>query len=173
MRPTALVTGGSRGLGFEAARQLGSSLGYSLIIASRDRTLLDLAARTLANGGHEVTAHVLDQANPRSIAKFAGWVRKQNRPIDVLINCAGVLLESENAYTGDRASATSVLSADEKAVLETIEINTIGPWRLMRALAGLLARNARVVNVSSGMASISEMGPGYFGYRVSKAGSMC
>jgi NAD(P)-dependent dehydrogenase (short-subunit alcohol dehydrogenase family) len=169
MRPVALVTGGSRGLGFETASQLGR-LGYSLIIASRNRTLLDMAARTLANEGHEALCHVLDQANGRSVANFAAWARKQNRAIDAFINCAGVLLESENAYTGDRASATSVLHAEEKSVLETIEINAIGPWRLMRALAGLLARNGRVVNVSSGMGSISEMGPGYFGYRVSKAG---
>jgi NAD(P)-dependent dehydrogenase (short-subunit alcohol dehydrogenase family) len=168
-KPTALITGGSRGLGFETASQLGR-LGYRLIIASRDRTLLDLAARTLANEGHEVISHVLDQSSARSIASFAAWVRKHDRTIDALINCAGVLLESENAYTSDHANGTSVLRADEKAVLQTIEINTIGPWRLMRALAGFLARNARVVNVSSSMGAISAMGPGYFGYRASKAG---
>jgi NAD(P)-dependent dehydrogenase (short-subunit alcohol dehydrogenase family) len=165
----ALVTGGSRGLGFETAGQLGR-LGYALIIASRDGAQLTTAARTLSERGHEVSYHTLDQSSRRSVATFVAWVKKQKHAIDALVNCAGVLLESDNAHDSNRTNGTSVLNASETAVLQTIAINTIGPWRLVRALAGLLAQNARIVNVSSGMGAISEMGSGYFGYRVSKAG---
>jgi NAD(P)-dependent dehydrogenase (short-subunit alcohol dehydrogenase family) len=168
-KPTALVTGGSRGLGFETARQLGR-LGYSLIIASRDRGSLGQAVNALSEEGSECVPNVLDQSSARSVASFANWARKLNRSVDALVNCAGALLESGNAYAHDGANGTSVLGADEKAVLQTIETNAIGPWRLVRALADILAKDGRVVNVSSGMGSISEMGPGYFGYRASKAG---
>jgi NAD(P)-dependent dehydrogenase (short-subunit alcohol dehydrogenase family) len=48
-------------------------------------------------------------------------------------------------------------------------VNTIGPWRLCKAIAPLLTQNSRVVNVSSGMGALTDMGSGYFGYRASKA----
>jgi NAD(P)-dependent dehydrogenase (short-subunit alcohol dehydrogenase family) len=157
--PLAIVTGGSRGLGFETARQLGG-LGYRLVIAARDKQRLTEAAKTLKGHGFDVRMKVIDMASPRSISGFGEWAKSLGA-IDVLVNAAGILPE-------DRGAA-SVLAAADKAVSDTITVNALGPWRLTRLIAPLMAQNGRIVNVSSGMGGIAEMNGGYFGYRASKA----
>lgn len=157
--PLAIITGGSRGLGFETARQLGG-LGYRLVIAARDRKRLQAAAVSLAEHGFDVQQKVMDTGKARSIEAFGAWARSLG-PIDVLVNAAGILPES-----GDGAT---VLGADDRTVSDTIAVNAMGPWRLCRVIVPLLAENARIVNVSSGMGGLAEMGSGYFGYRASKA----
>ncbi len=162
--PLAIITGGSRGLGLETARQLGG-LGYRLVIAARDKKRLATAASSLKEHGYDVRPRVVDMASARSIAAFGKWAAALG-PVDVLVNAAGILPETSGAYSGKGAT---VLGAGDKEVVETITVNTIGPWRLVKVIAPLLAQNARVVNVSSGMGAFSEMGSGYFGYRASKA----
>jgi len=162
--PLAIVTGGSRGLGFETARQLGG-LGYRLVIAAKDEKRLAASAKSLKEHGYDVHPKILNLASARSIASFGAWVKPLG-PVDVLVNAAGILPETSGAYSGKGAT---VLGAGDKEVIDTISVNTVGPWRLAKAIAPLLAQNARVVNVSSGMGALSEMGSGYFGYRASKA----
>lgn len=169
--PLALITGGSGGLGFETARQLGR-LGYRIFIASRTQARLEKAALALRAEGCLVTAHAFDMQDTASIQALVEEVKKKEVPIDVLINCAGVMYEAGKGrdVQTDIGSTASVLRSDEKNVTDTIAINMIGTWNVTRALAPHLARGARIVNVSSSMASLGEMGPGYYGYRASKAG---
>jgi NAD(P)-dependent dehydrogenase (short-subunit alcohol dehydrogenase family) len=162
--PLAIVTGGSRGLGFETARQLGR-LGFRLVIVSKNKRRLDAAAKALKAQGYDVTAKTADMASPPSIATFGKWVAKLD-PVTVLVNAAGILPESRNAYSGKGAT---VLGAGDKEVSQTLAVNALGPWRLSKTIAPLLADNGRIVNVSSGMGGLTEMGSGYFGYRASKA----
>ncbi|MBC8036861.1 MAG: SDR family NAD(P)-dependent oxidoreductase [Rhizobiales bacterium] len=162
--PLAIVTGGSRGLGLETARQLGG-LGYRLVIAAKDKKRLDAAAAALKGHGFDVHPKTVDMASARSIAAFGAWAKALG-PVDVLVNAAGILPETSGAYSGKGAT---VLGAGEKEVVDTITVNTLGPWRMVKVVAPLLAQNGRVVNVSSGMGAFAEMGSGYFGYRASKA----
>jgi NAD(P)-dependent dehydrogenase (short-subunit alcohol dehydrogenase family) len=99
--------------------------------------------------------------SPRSIAAFAKWAKGLG-PIDVLVNAAGILPESSPGKSDDAAL--------DKAVADTLNVNTLGPWRLTQAMAPYIAANGRIVNVSSGMGALTDMGTGYFGYRASKAG---
>ncbi len=156
--PLAVVTGGSRGLGFETARQLGI-LGYRLAIGAKDKKRLADAAQTLKEHGYDVHSKVVDMGSARSIAAFGSWAGTLG-PIDVLVNAAGILPEH---------AADGVLGTDDQLVTSILSINTIGPWRLCKAIAPQLAPDARIVNVSSGMGGIAEMGTGFFGYRASKA----
>lgn len=169
--PLALVTGGSRGLGYETARQLGR-LGYRLFIASRTKSSLDTAAQSLRADGYLVTAHAFDMQDAASIQALVDAVKEKEASIDVLINCAGVMYEAGTGsdLKAEIGSTASVLRSPERNVTDTIAINMIGTWSVTRALAPYLARGARIVNVSSSMASLGEMGPGYYGYRASKAG---
>lgn len=169
--PLALITGGSGGLGYETARQLGR-LGYRLFIASRTASKLEQAAQSLRADGCLVTTHAFDMQEQASIQSLVEEVKKKEVPIDVLINCAGVMYEAGNGedLQTEYGSTASVLRSAEKNVTDTIAINMIGTWSVTRALAPHLARGARIVNVSSSMASLGEMGPGYYGYRASKAG---
>ncbi len=162
--PLAIVTGGSRGLGFETARQLGG-LDYRLVIASKDNRRLAAAAKALRAQGCDAVAKTLDMASPGSIAAFGKWAAKLG-PVAVLVNAAGILPETSGAYSGKGAT---VLGAGDKEVSETLAVNTLGPWRLCKVVVPLLTENGRIVNVSSGMGGLTEMGSGYFGYRASKA----
>jgi NAD(P)-dependent dehydrogenase (short-subunit alcohol dehydrogenase family) len=80
--------------------------------------------------------------------------------LDVLVNNAGV--------EGPAGRAAEVDLEDAHRVLET---NLFGAWRLAHATLPLLraSDDARIVNVSSGMGQLAEMGGGYSAYRVSKA----
>lgn len=169
--PFALITGGSRGLGYETARQLGR-LGYRIFIASRTAARLEQAAQSLRADGCLVSFHTFDMQDQDSIQELVKEVKKKDVAIDVLINCAGVMYEAgdDKGYRAEVGSNASVLRSPERNVTDTIAINMIGTWSVTRALAPHLARGARIVNVSSSMASLGEMGPGYYGYRASKAG---
>lgn len=158
--PLAVIIGGSRGLGREVASQLGLA-GYRLVLAARSRDLLKAVAKEFKARDIDVEVKTIDVASSRSVLGFAKWLKARTRRIEVLVNCAGVFLED-----GKRGS--SVLGAGEREVLATIGINALGPWRTVRALAGLMSEGGRIVNVSSGMASLTDMGSDYFGYRASK-----
>lgn len=156
--PLAIVTGGSRGLGLETARQLGR-LGYRLVIAAKDKKRLAAAELALKTEGFDTKSKALDMASLRSITAFGTFAATLG-PIDVLVNAAGI--SSEHMRDG-------VLGAEDKDVVATLTVNALGPWRLCKAIVPHLANNARIVNVSSGMGGLTEMGSGYFGYRASKA----
>lgn len=156
--PLAIVTGGSRGLGFETARQLGL-LGYRLLIAAKDKKRLAAAQIALRAEGYDVQSKSLDMGSPKSIAALGNHAATLG-PVDVLVNAAGILPEHMR---------DGVLGASDEDVAATLTVNALGPWRLCKAIAPHLANNARIVNVSSGMGGITEMGEGLFGYRASKA----
>jgi NAD(P)-dependent dehydrogenase (short-subunit alcohol dehydrogenase family) len=157
-KPIAIVTGGSRGLGFETARQLGAQ-GYRLVIAAKDKKRLADAEKSLKAMGFDIQSKVLDLGSTRSIAAFGEWAKGLGA-IDVLANVAGVLPENGRSGT---------LGAEDADVAATLNINALGVWRLCKVIVPLLKPGARIVNVSSGMGALTDMGTGYFGYRASKA----
>jgi NAD(P)-dependent dehydrogenase (short-subunit alcohol dehydrogenase family) len=133
-----------------------------MLLGARDADRLAQTAAAIERSGGHAAFRTLDQADETSVEGFAAWVKSAAPSIDVLVNCAGVSLEDE--------SDTSVLGARSQDVIGTIETNLVGPWRLVRALAAIMTRNGRIVNVSSGMGALTDMGSDYFGYRASKAG---
>jgi len=85
---TALVTGGSRGLGLQVAEALGE-MGARLVISARKKDELQSAAARLDAQG--VDAHWLaaDSSNPDDIARLATDAREHLGEIDILVNNAG------------------------------------------------------------------------------------
>jgi NAD(P)-dependent dehydrogenase (short-subunit alcohol dehydrogenase family) len=154
---TALVTGGNRGIGLEACRQLAEA-GMRVVLAARDPEKGEDAARKLRDRGLEVTPEQLDVADPRSVGDCVRRLADAGIEIDVLVNNAGVY------------PTEGVFSVSEKTFEMALEINTVGPFRTCRALVpGMVQRGyGRVVNVSSGSGSFGE-GLGPAAYAVSKA----
>jgi NAD(P)-dependent dehydrogenase (short-subunit alcohol dehydrogenase family) len=153
--PTAVVTGANRGIGHETARQL-AGRAYDVIVTARDDGKARAAAEEI--GGRPLQ---LDVADPASIERAAAALAEDPGALDVLANNAGI------------GSDFGVAGADPDfdAIQRALDTNFLGAYRLSIALLPLLRRseNPRIVNVSSGMGAVNEMGGWSPGYRVSKA----
>jgi len=160
-RGVALVTGANRGIGREVARQLAVG-GYEVLLSARDGEKAKRAAEAVADStGGTVRALGLDVADAASIEAAASRVRSDPGRLDVLVNNAGV-------GTDFGVSGTA---PDFDAIQRALETNFFGAYRLTIALLELLrgSEHPRIVNVSSGMGGVAEMGGWSPGYRVSKA----
>ena len=143
----ALVTGATRGIGLETARQLAEA-GLHVLLAGRDRKKAVAASLTLQAQGLDVEAIALDVANDDSIAAAADEVARKHGHLDVLVNNAGVLRDDLQ-----RKPSEQPLSAWR----ETFDTNVFGVVATTQAFLPLLkkAPAARIVNVSSILGSIS------------------
>lgn len=157
--PLVLVTGGNRGIGFEACRALAAK-GARVLLGARRPAEGEKAAKLLALAGTVIPVP-LDAADPRSIEALAARVEREYGALDALVNNAGVYLDE---------ASTAVTVADD-VVEKTLRTNLLGPWRLARAFVPAMEASGRgrVVNVSSGMGALSSMNAGHSSYRVSKA----
>lgn len=164
-QPVAIVTGANRGLGLESARQLGE-LGYRVIITSRDARRGAAALATLTSAGVAADLRRVDVTRTDDAQALARSMAENYGAVDVLVNNAGVMIESRR-NPPERSADPLAVSAT--TVLELFNVNTLGALRLTQALAPYLRNGARVVNVSSGMGGLAEMGSDYLGYRASKA----
>jgi NAD(P)-dependent dehydrogenase (short-subunit alcohol dehydrogenase family) len=159
--PIALVTGAGRGIGREVARQL-AERGHVVILTARDGEKAAAAARELADEtAGTVIPQQLDVADPASIEAMATALADDPGRLDVLVNNAGVVIDGGVAGT----------DPDFGAIQATLDTNFFGAYRVTVALLPLLRDSAhpRIVNVSSGMGGVAEMGGWVPGYRVSKA----
>jgi NAD(P)-dependent dehydrogenase (short-subunit alcohol dehydrogenase family) len=163
--PTALVTGGNRGLGLALVRAL-LARGDRVVAACRHPgRATDLNRLT---GEHPGRLHVLplDVADPKSQAELARELplvlgTQDDAPgrIDLLVNSAGVL------HSGERFGKVEARNLED-----SFRTNAMGPFLLTQALAPLLADHAKVANLSSQLGSIA--GVNRFGtpsYNISKA----
>ena len=152
----ALVSGGNRGIGLEICRQLADK-DITTILGSRDEE----SGRAAAEGvsGH-VVVHQLDVADQKSVARLASFVEDEFGRLDVLVNNAGISNDE-----GQRG-----IDADLDRVREALEANLLGAWRLCEVAIPLMQRNGygRIVNISTGLAALEDMGGGSPAYRVSK-----
>ena len=158
----AIVTGANRGLGLATCREL-ARRGHKVVLTARNGEDAESAAAALRGEGLDVAAAKLDVSSDRSVADFDRHVVRKLERVDVLVNNAGAIFEPKGARgTGEVEPA--VLTA-------AFETNTLGAYRLTRMLLPRMnqAGYGRVVNVSSGMGGITEMGGGSPAYRVSKA----
>jgi NAD(P)-dependent dehydrogenase (short-subunit alcohol dehydrogenase family) len=138
----AVVTGGSRGIGFEVCRQL-ARRGHRVLLTARQLPAAQEAARRLVSEELGVQGRALDVSSPDSIARFADDLLGQGEAVNVLVNNAGVSLHGFDAEVAAR----------------TLAVNYFGAAQLTDGVLPLVARGGRVVMVSSGMGELSAYGP--------------
>ena len=157
----AFVTGGNRGIGLEVCRQL-AGLRIRVILGSRDEAKGVAAAKQLAAAELSVEPRQLDVASVQSIRECMNWVRRDVGRLDILVNNAGIMIEEDDADPLEEL----------EIVRDTMQTNVYGPLLLSRLAVPVMKsrRYGRIVNLSSGMGSLAEMGAGYIAYRLSKAG---
>ena len=156
----ALVSGANRGIGLEVVRQLAAQ-GIRTVLGSRDGVRGEAAARPLQDAGLPVETVVLDVSDADSIRQAVQTIDGRHGRLDILVNNAGI-------FPDERSDTVFDLQVD--TLQRTLETNLYGPLRLAQAAIPLMRRNhyGRVVNLSSGLGQLSDMGGGIGAYRISK-----
>lgn len=162
----AVVTGAARGLGLEVCRQLGRHH-YRIVLTARDEARARARAQELTDEGYDVTAIELDVTADKDVQRLAGSIVESYGRVDVVVNNAGVFLDARG--TG-RPHESSVFQASTQEIMRSFDINALGALRMCQALVPLMRENryGRIVNVSSGMGQLCDMGGCFAGYRLSK-----
>lgn len=155
---TALVTGGSGGIGSAIARALAASghrvaVGYAASTGAADKIRDEIAAA----GGTAVTAHV-QVSDAASVDRAFVQVEETWGPVEMLVNAAG----------SNRDKLTVQLADEDWR--HTLDVDLTGPFlAVRRALRPMIrARWGRIVNVSSIVAATGS--PGQANYAAAKAG---
>ena len=158
MRRTALITGGSRGLGRALALGLARE-GWNVVIDARDAEALERArAEVDAAGPGDVVALPGDVTDPVHVAALVGAAASEGR-LELLVNNAGTLGPSP-------LPSLAALRADD--LERTLRTNLVAPLRLVQAaLPHLRSCGGAVLNVTSDAAV--EGYPGWGAYGASKA----
>src|SRR3954447_21855627 len=157
MNHTALITGGSQGLGRAVADFLAAQ-GYGLIVTARNEEDLAAAARDLRRHGGRVIALAGDVADPEHRHRLARGARDLGR-LDLLLN---------NASTLGATPLPPLIEYPADELEAAFRLNVIAPLALAQeALPLLEASGGLVVNVSSDAARGGY--PGWGGYGLTKA----
>jgi NAD(P)-dependent dehydrogenase (short-subunit alcohol dehydrogenase family) len=162
----AIVTGANRGIGLGTSKAL-AKLGYKVLMLGRKQDQLEKEAAAIRQYGGDAEAFEVDVSDGNSILKFGQLLKQKFSTVSCLVNNAGVFLD-RGGPAGSAEVPTS--EVDTKVIVDTFAINTLGPLRMAQVVIPLMkkARRGVIVNVSSGMGQLSEMGGYYAGYRVSK-----
>jgi NAD(P)-dependent dehydrogenase (short-subunit alcohol dehydrogenase family) len=156
-----VITGANRGLGRAAALRLATVEGHHVVATARDPASLDALAKEVATAGGKLDCRPLDVTDTESTARLAAWLQDHCGQVDVLINNAGIFAESYE---------TSIIDMPLATLQATLDTNLFGVLRVTQTLAPLLGngRAGRIINLSSGMGQLSDMGTGAPAYRISK-----
>ena len=152
---TALVTGASRGIGLAVAKALAAS-GWRVGLVARGTPALDEAARVVGGGASPMACDVSDERALRALVDRAG--ETFGGAPDLLVNSAGVF------------SLAPAHVADTADFEHALEVNLVGPFRLVRAFLPAMRerRSGHVVSIGS-IADRVAM-PENSGYAASKFG---
>lgn len=158
-RKVAIVTGANRGIGFEICKEL-SNQGIQVILTARDSQKGKATIEDLTALGLNVDFHPLDVSDIESIQKLAHYVQQKYGGLDILINNAGVMI--------DRTQ--SIIEAEVNVIRQTMEVNFYGVLNMVQQFVPMMHHSdtSRVINLSSGLGALHEMGAGHPGYRISK-----
>ena len=135
----AIVTGGSRGLGFEMAKALAEA-GADVVIGSRNETQITQAAKQISKStGRKIIGYKLDVTNRASVEAIVARTIEEFGKIDILVNNAGVNI---------RAPIGQIKDEDWQLVQQ---VNVTGVFYCCRAVSGhmIKAGYGRIINIGS------------------------
>jgi len=159
---TALVTGANRGLGKGFVEYL-VSIGYEVFAGVRK---LDSITAT-----DKVIPVELDISNDENIKNAFKYISSKTKPLDLIVNNAGV--NKVSATNNNKELVSKLDKLDRNALNHMFDVNAVSPLILTKEFLPLLTSNPSfVINISSCRASFNDEYPnssGNYGYRASKS----
>ena len=159
MKRKILITGSNKGLGNATGLKL-CELGHDVIFTARNIQSLDETKLHIKKKNFSASFFELDVKDISSIQNAKLKIEKEYDSIDTLINNAGIL----NDWSG------SILDVESSSVQDTINSNLYGPLNLIQNFIDLIKKstNGIIVNISSVLGQLENMGSGMPSYRISK-----
>jgi NAD(P)-dependent dehydrogenase (short-subunit alcohol dehydrogenase family) len=139
---TAIVTGGSRGIGKAVAHELAAE-GVDVAIVARSAEALNQAAAELAeSSGRRVVPIVADTGNDESVKAMVEQAASALGRLDILVNCA--------AQPGGQAPPPRLAEITDDAFYSDINVKVMGYLRCAREVAPHMIRQGwgRIINIS-------------------------
>lgn len=135
---TAIVTGGTKGIGAAIAKKL-SEAGVSVGIVGRDEKRADIIVKEILQTGGTAQAFLGDISNEQNCEKIVYDVNSYFGKIDILVNCAGIL------------SSTPISDITRKEWDEILASNLTGTFFMIQKALPYLEKSkaGRIVNISS------------------------
>jgi len=147
--PTYFLTGANRGIGLEFVRQLSANNVNTIIAAVRSRKSDTTALKALTKEHTNVHMIECDVSSMDSIAslefRVAEILSKTGENLNYLFNVAGI----------NATSADTSLSIDANSLKNHMDTNVLGPAKIVETLRQYLAHGAVVMNLSSGLGSMT------------------
>lgn len=188
---TALITGGSRGIGFALAEGLARA-GASIILNGRDGDALDAAVQRLRGHGVAVSSARFDVTEPTQVHEAVNCLLAAGADIDILINNAGVQRRAPLHEFADedwrdlmRTNLDSIYFVSKAVVPHMIErgrgkiinIASVQAELARPTIAPYTASKGAVRNLTRGMCAdwaqygiqVNAIAPGYFNTPLNKA----
>ena len=153
---TVLITGANKGIGFEIARQLGT-LGFRVFLTARNENLGLQAAAKLTSQNLNVEFIQLDVTKIDSINSAFIKIKELCSHLDVLINNAGIQIDK-----------SSIVDMSISVLQQTIDTNVYGVIEVIKNFYPLMFNKGRIINVSSQLGSLNNMGSYAPAYSISK-----
>jgi NAD(P)-dependent dehydrogenase (short-subunit alcohol dehydrogenase family) len=165
----AVVTGGSRGIGYAVARTLAAE-GCRVVITGRDaaklakstaelRRLLPKQTPAHGKGGAQIVAEICDVRDPDSVASLFATVKRRFGRLDVLVNNAGTA-----------QPAVSIEQTSLEVWRDVIDTNLTGLFLCTRAALPLMQSGATIINNLS--VAARTVFPNFAAYNASKHGAL-
>lgn len=141
---TALVTGGTHGLGMAIATGLANA-GATIVINDVFADKLDTAQKEYAAHGINIHTYLLDVTNEDKVEQIIPVIEKEVGPIDILVNNAGII------------KRIPILEMKAEEFRQVIDVDLTGPFIMSKAVAkGMVERgHGKIINMCSMM---SELG---------------
>ena len=158
MEKTALVTGGSRGIGKAIAKDF-SKNGIDVVVTGRDKDRLRDTAKELETYGNNAHWIDADLGSDTGVTRIFDFLKEKNLEVNVLVNNAAIIHLS-----------THLIDFDMENWQEVINVNLIGAVKITKLLLpGMVSQNyGKIINISS--IGGRKGAAGRSAYRVTKAG---
>ncbi len=141
MHKTIIITGGSQGLGFQAAKLLAKDKQTGIVIANRNKENTSKAVEQIKaeTANQNVLGFPLDLGDFNSIKQFVVDFQNLNLPpLFALVNNAGVQYISKTRFT-------------KQGYEQTFGVNHLGHFLLTHLLLSHLSENGKIINTASGV----------------------